>query len=71
LPVRDEADGLVQPFEPYMLLAAAHGEGSLVPSIDYVLLPDAQPASLQGHSFDANEQPLADAVAKWLADRQL
>src|SRR5580700_3294142 len=58
--VRDQADGLVQPFEPYMLLAAAHGEGSLVPTIDYVLLPDAQPMSLQGHSFDGNEQPLAD-----------
>jgi hypothetical protein len=54
-----------------MLLAAAHGEGSLVPSIDYVLLPDAQPMSLKGHSFDGNEQPLADAITKWLADRQL
>jgi pimeloyl-ACP methyl ester carboxylesterase len=27
--VRDQSDGLVQPFEPYMLLSAAHSEGSL------------------------------------------
>jgi hypothetical protein len=53
--VRDQSDGIVQPFEPYQLLAAAHGEGSLAPSIDYVLLPDAKPISLK----------------VWLADRQL
>jgi len=69
--VRDEADGVVLPFEPHALLAAAHGEGSLVPSIDFVLLPDRQPASLRGHSFEGNEQPLADTVTKWLADRRL
>jgi len=38
--VRDEADGVVLPFEPYMLLSAAQAEGSLVPSIKYVLVPD-------------------------------
>jgi len=69
--VRDQSDGLILPFEPYQLLAAAHGEGSLAPSIDYVLLPDVKPTSLKGHYFDGNEQPLADVVAKWLADRQL
>jgi pimeloyl-ACP methyl ester carboxylesterase len=69
--VRDQSDGIIQPFEPYQLLAAAHGEGSLAPSIDYVILPDANPISLRGHFFDGNEQPLADAIAKWLADRQL
>jgi pimeloyl-ACP methyl ester carboxylesterase len=69
--VRDQADGVILPFEPYMLLAAAHGEGSLAPSIDYVLLPDAQPMSMKGHLFEANEQPLADVVTKWLADRRL
>jgi pimeloyl-ACP methyl ester carboxylesterase len=69
--LRDQSDGLVLPFEPYMLLAAAHGEGSLTPGIDYVILPDARPTSLKGHYFDGNEQPLADAVAGWLADRHL
>jgi pimeloyl-ACP methyl ester carboxylesterase len=69
--VRDQSDGVIQPFEPYMLLAAAHREGSLVPNIEFVLLPDARPMSLKGHSFDGNEQPLADVLAKWLADRQL
>jgi pimeloyl-ACP methyl ester carboxylesterase len=69
--VRDEADGVVLPFEPHSLLAAAHGEGSLVPSIDLVLLADRQPAGLRGHSFEGNEQPLADTVTKWLADHRL
>lgn len=69
--VRDQSDGLIQPFEPYMLLAAAHGEGSLAPSIDYILLPNARPISLKGHYFDGNEQALADVIAKWLADRHL
>jgi hypothetical protein len=27
--------------------------------------------SLKGHSFDGNEQPLADVITKWLADRQV
>jgi pimeloyl-ACP methyl ester carboxylesterase len=69
--VRDQSDGLIQPFEPHMLLAAAHGEGSLVPSIDYILLPNGRPISLKGHYFDGNEQALADVIAKWLADRHL
>jgi hypothetical protein len=36
--VRDEADDVVLPFEPYVLLSAARGEGSLVPSVNYVLM---------------------------------
>jgi pimeloyl-ACP methyl ester carboxylesterase len=43
--VRDEADAVVLPFEPYMLLSAAQAEGSLVPSIRYVLLPNQRPPS--------------------------
>lgn len=69
--VRDQSDGVIQPFEPYQLLAAAHSEGSLTPAIDYVILPDTKPVSLKGHFFEGNEQPLADAIAKWLADQQL
>lgn len=69
--MRDEADGLIAPFEPQALLGAAHAEGSLVPRIDFVLLKDAQSPSLRGHSFEGNEQPLADAVLRWLADRGL
>ena len=69
--VRDQADGLIQPFEPYMLLSAAHEEGSLVTSIAYELLPDARPPGLDGHSFIGNEQKLTDAVARWLADQHL
>ena len=43
--LRDEADGVVLPFERYMLLSAARAEGSLVPSIEYVLLPNHRPPS--------------------------
>jgi pimeloyl-ACP methyl ester carboxylesterase len=69
--VRDRADALILPFEPYMLLSAAHAEGSLATSIDYVLLPNEAPPSMKGHSFDGNEQPLTDVLVKWLSDRGL
>jgi len=69
--VRDEADGVVLPFEPYMLLSAAQAEGSLVPSIKYVLVPDRRPPSREGHSFTDNTDGLADAVAAWLVEQQL
>ncbi|HUB97089.1 MAG TPA: alpha/beta fold hydrolase [Stellaceae bacterium] len=68
---RDQADGIVQPFEPYMLLSAAHAQDSLVTSIKYVLVPDARPPSADGHSFIGNEQRLTDTVAAWLADQHL
>jgi hypothetical protein len=66
--VRDQSDAAIAPFEPYMLLSAAHSEGSLATKIDFVLLPDTKPVSLKGHYFDGNEQPLTDAITKWLAD---
>jgi pimeloyl-ACP methyl ester carboxylesterase len=69
--VRDQSDGATAPFEPYMLLSAAHSEGTLAPKVDFVLLPDTKPVSLKGHYFDGNEQPLADVITKWLADLQL
>ena len=46
--VRDAADSVVLPFEPYMLLSAARAEGSLVPETRYVLLPNPRPPSLRG-----------------------
>ena len=54
-----------------MLLSAAHAEGSLVPSIKYVLVPDQRPPSAQGHTFTENTEPLIDAVAAWLAEQNL
>ncbi|MBV8091254.1 MAG: hypothetical protein JO139_17120 [Alphaproteobacteria bacterium] len=53
-----------------MLLSAARAEGSLVPSINYVLLPNNRPPSREGHLFTDNTEPLADAVAAWLARQQ-
>ena len=69
--LRDEADGLVLPFEPYMLLSAARAEGSLVPSIKYMLLPNHRPPSREGHQFADNAEALIDAVASWLAEQGL
>jgi hypothetical protein len=71
LMVRDEGDGFVLPFEPYMLLSAAHAEGSLVPSIKYVLLPNHRPPSREGHQFANNAEALVDAVSVWLAEQRL
>jgi pimeloyl-ACP methyl ester carboxylesterase len=69
--LRDEADGVVLPFEPYMLLSAAQAVGSLVPSIKYVPLPNRRPPSREGHLFTDNTEALIDAVAAWLEERQL
>ena len=69
--LRDEADGLVLPFEPYMLLSAARAEGSLVPGIKYVLLPNQRPPSREGHSFIDNTEALIDTVSGWLAEHRL
>ena len=69
--LRDEADGVVLPFEPYMLLSAAHAEGSLVPSIKYVLVPNHRLLSREGHQFADNADVLIDAVSSWLVDQRL
>jgi pimeloyl-ACP methyl ester carboxylesterase len=71
LMIRDQSDAAIATFEPHMLLSAAHSEGSLAPKVDFILLPDAKPPSLRGHYFDGNEQPLTDAITKWLADLHL
>lgn len=69
--VRDAADSVILPFEPHMLLGAARAEGSLVPDIRYVLLPNPRPPSVQGHIFADTTGPLAEAIASWLAERGL
>jgi alpha-beta hydrolase superfamily lysophospholipase len=69
--LRDEADGVVLPFEPYLLLSAAQAEGSLVPSIKYLMLPNHRPPSREGHLFTDNTEALIEAVAAWLGEQQL
>ena len=69
--LRDQADGIVLPFEPYMLVSAAHAEGSLVQGIAYKLIPDQHPISFAAHSFTNNTEPLVDAVVAWLAQQHL
>ncbi len=69
--LRDEADGVVLPFEPYMLVSAAHAEGSLAQSVTYQVVPDTRPASAAGHLFTDNTEPLIDAISAWLAKQHL
>jgi len=69
--LRDQADGFVLPFEPYMLLSAAGTAGSLVPSIKYKLLPNERPPSREGHQFADNAEALINAVLNWLAEQGL
>ena len=69
--LRDQADGVVLPFEPYMLLSAAHAEGSLVQSIAYKIVPDQHPPSAAGHIFTDNTEALVEAVSAWLGEQHL
>jgi hypothetical protein len=69
--VRDAGDAVVAPFEPYMLMSAATAAGSLVPKIEYKLLPNTTPASLPNHYFTNNQQPLIDAVSEFLQRQTL
>jgi len=71
LMLRDQADGIILPFEPYMLLAAAKAPGTLVPSITYEVVPDQHPPSAAGHVFTDNTDALIAAISKWLADQRL
>lgn len=71
LMVRNEADAVIQRFEPNMLLAAAQAPGSLVPSIRFVMLPNKSPPSLASHYFSDNKEVLIDTVSSWLAAQGL
>ena len=71
LMLRDEADGGILPFEPSMLLSAAHAEGSLVDDFTYVPVPNQRAPSREGHLFADTTQPLIEAVSAWLSERHL
>jgi len=76
LMVRDAGDAIIAPFEPYALLSAAASPGSLVPTLEYVLIPNTKdpnpaPYSLRGHQFLDNQEPLAETVIRWLGARHL
>jgi hypothetical protein len=71
LMVRDAGDAIVASFEPYMLLSAATSTGSLVPSIKYVVVPNAKGPNPRGHQFLDNLGPLSDTITSWLAEQSL
>ena len=65
--VRDAADGVILPWEPYELLSSAHAAGSLVPRIEYAVVPHDAAPSLPAHSFVGNAAALLDVVTAYLA----
>ena len=54
-----------------MLLSAGRAEGSLVPSIKYVLVPNHRPPSREGHLFTDNTEALSAVVSARLAEQHL
>jgi hypothetical protein len=69
--VRDSGDIIIPPFEPYTLLSSATSPGSLVPSIQFIELPDSRGPNPGGHFFADTGKALSELIAKWLADQHL
>ena len=69
--VRGAGDIIVPSFEPYTLLASATSPGSLVPSIKFIQVPDANGPNPGGHFFVGNSKELSEAIASWLAEQHL
>jgi pimeloyl-ACP methyl ester carboxylesterase len=67
--VRDQADQFILPFETAQLYSAARSDGSLVPDVHNVLVPDTH--SLNGHSFPDTMPQLIQVTLKWLQQRGL
>jgi pimeloyl-ACP methyl ester carboxylesterase len=67
--VRDQADQFILPFETAQLYSAARNEGSLVPDVQNVLVPDSESAN--GHSFPNTMPQLIEVTLNWLRQRGL
>jgi hypothetical protein len=68
LMVRDEADSVVAPFEPQMLLAASKRDGHLTPSITYTKLSNSRPPSFAAHLFTDTSDALVNELDRWLKE---
>ena len=69
--VRDQADAIIEPFEPHALVSAATAPGALPPSVKLVVIPNPRPRSAAAHGFADTAQALVDTVAAWLAEQKL
>jgi pimeloyl-ACP methyl ester carboxylesterase len=67
--VRDQADQIIMPFETAQLYSAATSDGSLVPDVHNVLVPDM--SSANGHSFPSTTARLIEVTLHWLRQRGL
>jgi pimeloyl-ACP methyl ester carboxylesterase len=71
--LRSQSDIIVNAFEPHMLVGAARAEGSLVPAIEFHLIPDPQHphGAPGGHGFQYNSEAFTAAIYQWLQGRHL
>lgn len=71
--LRSQSDIIVNDFEPYMLVGAARADGSLVPDVEFHLIPDAEHPNGDpgGHEFTYNSGAFTDVILKWLEDKKL
>ena len=69
--VHDEGDPLVAGYEPEQLLAAAKSDGSIVPSVNLVSLPNPKGENAGVHGFGDVREKLIDTIAAWLKERGL
>jgi pimeloyl-ACP methyl ester carboxylesterase len=68
LMVRDEADLVIQPFEPQMLMGAAQEPDALPPEVRYVVLPNPAERSLEAHGFADTGPQLVAILCAWLGE---
>ncbi len=56
-----------------MLIGAARAGGSLVPDIEFHLIPDPQHANGApgGHEFTYNSEALTHTILSWLENKEL
>lgn len=69
--VHDEGDALVADEEPAQLAAAAQAEGSIVPSVRLVSLPNPKGDNPTGHAFSDNRETLIGTIVAWLKAQEL
>jgi pimeloyl-ACP methyl ester carboxylesterase len=71
--LRSQSDTTVNPFEPHMLIGAARADGSVVPAVEFHLIPDPEHANGDpgGHEFTYNSDAFTAAILKWLESKKL
>jgi hypothetical protein len=69
--VHDEGDPIVALYEPGQLAAAAKSEGSIVPSVKLVTIPNPKGENASVHGFGEVSGQLVETLVGWLKDQGL